>query len=163
MLPRSPKLLRLIAFFKLLKGAVLLLSLAILFKVLQHDPAQTVIDWALKLHVDRGNQYLVALLAKILDLNAQQIELLAAGTVLYAGLFAVEGVGLLLEVVWVEYLTIVETAGFVPLEIYEIIRRTTLIKGAVLLGNVAIIGYLIAYVRRGHRRRAASSAVKRKG
>jgi uncharacterized membrane protein (DUF2068 family) len=110
--------LRLIAVFKLLKAGILLASLATLFKLVHHgDPTHTVIAWAMRLHVDRDNRYLAIVLDKILDLNGPQLKIIAAGTVIYAALFAAEGVGLLFEMTWVEYLTLVETAGFVPMEL----------------------------------------------
>ena len=113
---------------------MLLASLATLFKLVRvGDPAHTVIAWAIHLHVDPDNQYLRRLLAKILGLDGHHLELLAAGTIVYAALFAAEGVGLLFEMTWAEYLTIVETAGFVPVEIYEIIQRVSAVKCAVLL------------------------------
>lgn len=144
--------LRLIAVFKLLKAGVLLASLATLFKLVHHgDPARTVIAWAIRLHVDPDNRYLGIVLGKIVDLSGHQLEVVAAGTVIYAALFAAEGVGLLFEMTWAEYLTLVETAGFVPIELYEIIQRVSVVKCAVLLLNVAVIIYLARCVQRARR------------
>jgi len=141
--------LRLIAVFKLLKAGVLLASLATLFELVHHgDPTHTVIAWALRLHVDPDNHYLGMVLEKILDLNGPRLEVVAAGTVVYAALFAAEGVGLLFEMAWAEYLTLAETAGFVPMELYEIIQRVSATKCAVLLLNVAVIIYLVRCVQR---------------
>ncbi|MGD0949712.1 MAG: DUF2127 domain-containing protein [Candidatus Binatia bacterium] len=146
------KLLRLIAVFKLFKAGLLLASLATLSKLIHHgDPTHTVIAWAMRLHVDPGNRYLGIVLEKILDLNGPQLEVVAAGTVVYAALFAAEGVGLLFEMTWAEYLTLVETAGFVPIELYEIIQRVSTVKCAVLLLNVAVIIYLARCVQRPRR------------
>lgn len=140
--------LRVIGVYKLLKAAALLASLAIAFRIIHHDPAQTIIHWALKLHVDPGNQYLRSLLASILDLNAHRLELLAAGTVLYIVLFAAEGIGLIIAKAWAEYLTLVETAGFIPLEIYELIQKANPIRALVLAANMAVVLYLLVELRR---------------
>ncbi len=145
------RFLRIIGTYKLLKAIVLLASLAIAFRVIRHDPAQTLIHWALKLHVDPGNRYLRGLLASVLDLDEHRLELLAAGTVLYAVLFVAEGVGLLLRMAWAEYLTIVETAGFIPLEIYELLETANAIRALVLVVNIAVVVYLAIDVRRGRR------------
>ena len=151
-MPSGRRLLRTIAVFKLVKALVLLGSLAMLFNLIRRDdPASSLLAWAMRLHVDPDNRYLRALLAGILGLNAHQLELLAAGTVLYALLFAAEGVGLLFEVLWAEYLTIAETAGFVPLELYEIIIKTSAFKIAVLAVNIFIVMYLVRCVQRGRR------------
>jgi uncharacterized membrane protein (DUF2068 family) len=144
---RHVPFLRLIALFKLFKALVLLASLAILFNILHHDPVYTAITLGLKLHVDPGNQYLRLVLANILDLDATQFELLAAGTVLYAVLFLVEGTGLWFEQVWAEYLTIVATASFIPIELYEIITSISSFKTVTLALNIAIVVYLVIQVR----------------
>jgi uncharacterized membrane protein (DUF2068 family) len=146
-------LLRLIAVFKLFKAIVLLASLATVFNLVrQDDPAHTIISWALRFHVDRDNRYLSTVLAALLHLNPKQLELLTLGTLVYVVLFAVEGVGLWGARLWAEYLTIIATAGFVPIELYEVIRSNSSPKMVTLVLNIAIVVYLVAQVRRrGHR------------
>ncbi len=144
--------LRLIGAFKLVKAAALLGSFAIFLKLVRHDPIQTVIHWALKLHVDLANAYLRSLLAHLLDLDVHRLELIAAGVMAYVVLFVAEGIGLLLGRLWAQYLTVVETAGFIPLELYEIVSGPDTVRIVVLAANVAILTYLI--VRLGTRPRA---------
>lgn len=145
---RSIGFLRLIAIFKLFKALVLLASLATFFNLVrQDDPAHTVISWALKFHVDRDNRYLSAGLAALLHLNPKQLALLTFGTVLYAVLFFIEGVGLWGAKVWAEYLTIIATAGFVPVELYEVLRSNSVPKTVTLVLNIAIVAYLVVQVR----------------
>jgi uncharacterized membrane protein (DUF2068 family) len=153
------RLLRLIALFKLVKAVALLVSLATVFNVVrQDDPAHTVITWALRLHVDPDNHYLRTVLAAIFRLDPKQLELLAAGTVFYAVLFCVEGIGLWYGRAWAEYMTVVATAGFIPIELYEIIKRISIAKTAALFLNVAIVAYLIIDLRRHNaQQRAAPS------
>ncbi len=50
------------------------------------------------------------------------------GTFLYAGLFLIEGTGLLLRKHWAEYFTIITTGLFIPLEVYELARHFTVVK-----------------------------------
>lgn len=151
--PSNPRLLRLIGLFKLVKAVVLLAFLAIILRLLRHNPTQAVIWWALKLHVDPGNQYLQAALSKLLALDGRESELLAAATVLYVILFAIEGVGLLFDSAAAEYLTIVETAGFIPIEMYELGRHASAVRVMTLAVNVTIVAYLGIRLRR--RRRGA--------
>lgn len=69
------------------------------------------------------------------------------GTFLYAGLFAAEGVGLLLRKRWAEYFTIVTTTGLIPLEIFELAGHFTVTKLVVAFVNVLIVWYLVSRVR----------------
>ena len=146
-----PELLRLIAAFKLLKALVLVAVVAAGLHLLRHQPAQTVLQWALRLHVDPGNSSVRTLVAKLLSVNEQQVVLLASGTLLYALLFTIEGVGLWLARAWAEDLTILSTAGFLPVELYELIKRSSIIKGVVLLLNVTIVLYLAVRARQRRR------------
>src|SRR5262245_4895771 len=111
---------RSIALLKLLKAVILLVVLITGLHVVHHDPAAIVLRWALVLHVDPDNHYIHTLLAWLLGIDAKHLKLFAVGSALYALLFTVEGVGLWLMRTWAEYLTIISTAGFLPLEGYEL-------------------------------------------
>lgn len=144
--------LRFIALFKFCKTALLLLVLAASWRFIHHNPTQTVLDWALRLHVDPDNHYVHTLLAKLLHVNERQLVLFSAGTVLYAAVFMVEGLGLWLARAWAEYLTIVTTAGLLPVEVYELGKHATLTKCVVLAINVGIVLYLARHLWRRRRR-----------
>ena len=160
--PSRLGLLRLIALFKLFKALVLLASLATVFNLVrQDDPARTIISWALAFHVDRDNQYLSSGVAALLHLNPKQFALLTLGTLLYAVLFSVEGIGLWFAKTWAEYLTIIATAGFIPLELHEVIRRISAPKAVTLALNIAIVAYLVVQVRRRGRRAADDDLTSR--
>ena len=66
----------------------------------------------------------------------------------YAAVFLVEGLGLLFRKRWAEWLTVVVTASFVPVEIYEMVARESLLKGLVIAVNVAAVAYLLWRLRR---------------
>jgi uncharacterized membrane protein (DUF2068 family) len=76
-----------------------------------------------------------------------RLEALGVGAFLYAGLFAVEGIGLWRERRWAEYLTVIATASFVPVEVYELVRRFTVVRLSALVINLAAVGYLLWHVR----------------
>ncbi|HUO49438.1 MAG TPA: DUF2127 domain-containing protein [Acidimicrobiales bacterium] len=61
----------------------------------------------------------------------------------YAALEAVEMVGLWLAKRWAEYLTFVATAALIPLEVYEIVDKPSVLKIVTLVVNVAIAAYLL--------------------
>jgi uncharacterized membrane protein (DUF2068 family) len=74
----------------------------------------------------------------------------AAGivTALYAVVFAVEGVGLLLARRWAEWLTVLVTASFIPLEIWKIVRHPGAPGLVTLALNLAIAAYLAVRLAR---------------
>jgi uncharacterized membrane protein (DUF2068 family) len=69
------------------------------------------------------------------------------GTFFYAGLFLVEGIGLLLLKRWAEIFTVIVTASFIPLEIYHLTRQFSVMKIMVILVNTAIVVYLLWRLR----------------
>jgi uncharacterized membrane protein (DUF2068 family) len=58
----------------------------------------------------------------------------------------IEGIGLYLEKIWAEYLTLAVTASFLPWEIFEIVRRVTAIRVSLLAANLLVFFYLLRLV-----------------
>lgn len=144
---KSSVVLVLIGLFKLLK-ALLLIAVGIgAIKLLHKDLVGTVVHWTQVLGVDPDNRFVHGMLVRIFRVTPKQLKELSVGTFLYAGLFAVEGVGLLLGKRWAEYFTIVTTSGLIPLEIFELARHFTVTKLVVALVNVLIVWYLVRRVR----------------
>jgi uncharacterized membrane protein (DUF2068 family) len=94
-------------------------------------------------------------IAKVSGVSPRKLEALSLGTLLYGGLFATEGVGLLLRKRWAEYLTVVSTALLLPLEVYELFHRFRWPKLIVLVLNVVIVLYLMLQLRRSRSSRRA--------
>jgi uncharacterized membrane protein (DUF2068 family) len=143
----SSTILALIGAFKLLKALLLIAVGFGAIRFLHKDVAPTVLHWTQMLRVDPDNRFVHRFLARIFRVTPRQLREFSVGTFLYAGLFATEGVGLLLRRRWAEYFTIVTTGGFIPLEIYEMARHFSVAKLVVLLLNALIVGYLAARVR----------------
>jgi len=137
----------LIGLFKLFKASLLIAIGIGAIKFLHKDLAGTVLHWAQVLHVDPDSRYLHGGLVRIFRVTPKQLKTLSAGTFIYAALFLTEGIGLLLRKHWAEYFTIVTTAAFIPLEIYELARHFTVTKLVVTAINVLIVWYLVARVR----------------
>ena len=144
----STKTLLLIALFKLAKGILLLVVAIGALKLLHRDVAGTVQHWVNALRVDPDNHYIHKLLTRIFQVSPGQLREISAGTFAYAGLFLTEGTGLLLKKRWAEYLTIVTTAGLIPLEADETSKHFTAVKLVVLIVNAGIVVYLVMRVRR---------------
>lgn len=138
-----PRLLGLIALFRLAKAAALVAIALGALRLLDHDTAAQVHDWLETIPFVAHHPAVERAAAKVTGASPRHIEIAASVGLGYAALFAVEGVGLWLQRVWAEYLTIVATTSFVPFEIYELTRRFTLIRLGALAVNVAIVVYLV--------------------
>lgn len=138
----------LIAAFKLLKGLALLAVGVAVHMLANKDLVMQAQHWADLFRVDPHNHFLNLLLEKLTTVDAHKLRALSLGTFVYSGLFLTEGVGLSLRKRWAEFLTVISTAGLIPLEIYELIRLPTFPRALLLLGNVAVVAYLIFEIRR---------------
>lgn len=145
---RAHRLVWLIGAFKLAKGVALLLVGVAALHLLHRDVAVVVLPIAHHLHVDPESRHLGRALVAILALDDHALARLSLGTFFYAALLLTEGVGLLLQRRWAEYFTVIVTASFIPLEVYELARRQTMTRLALLAINVAVVWYLIRLLRR---------------
>lgn len=148
---RVDKVVWLIAAFKLLKG-LLLLALAVgALTMIHKNVAGVVGQWIRELRFDPDDRHLRRLFVKLSFLDQRKLEELSAGTFLYAGLFLTEGGGLFMRKRWAEYLTIIITSSFIPLEIYEMVESFSLTKTVVIIVNLAAVLYLLLKLRREKR------------
>ncbi len=139
--------LRLIAVFKLLKAALLIAIGLGALKLLHTDAGDVIEHWVEFFRLDPNNQYINTALEKVSRLTPGKIKELGLGSLLYAGLFVTEGVGLWLRKGWAEWLTVIITTSLVPFEIYEIVRHPTWVRIVLLAINLAIVGYLLYKIR----------------
>jgi uncharacterized membrane protein (DUF2068 family) len=141
------RLLRLIALFKFLKAVLLIGAGVGALALLHKDVASAVEHWVAMLGLDPGNQYVYRVLQKTANLSPNKIKGLGIGSLIYAGLFLTEGIGLWLEKRWAEWFTVIITGSLLPVELYEIYRHPTLINVLVLIINIAVVIYLIYRIR----------------
>ena len=140
--------LRLIGAFKLV-GGVLLIALGIgVFRQANADLGGEVGRLVAALKIDPDSYYIHRAIAMISGIKPAQLKAIGVGTFLYALLYLAEAVGLLLRKRWGEYLTVVATGLFIPLEIYESAKRATPIRIGLLVVNAAILVYVISQLRR---------------
>ena len=123
-----PRTLTLIALFRLTKALVLVAVALGALRLLDRDVATRVQDWLAALPFVARHPLVEKAASKVTGASHAHLEIAAAVGLAYAALFATEGVGLWLQRVWAEYLTIVATSSFIPFEVYELTRRFTPIR-----------------------------------
>ncbi|HLZ12427.1 MAG TPA: DUF2127 domain-containing protein [Candidatus Acidoferrum sp.] len=155
---QHPRGLLLIAAFKLIKGLALLAVGIAVHMLANKNLVAEAQHWVDLFRVDPHNRYLHLLLEKLTNVDAHKLHALSLGTFIYSALFLTEATGLFLRKRWAEFLTVLSTAGLIPLEFYELVERPTLMRVLLLLVNLAVVAYLIFEIRRLSRaNRTASS------
>jgi len=140
---------RLIAFFKLLKGSLLIAVGVAALKLLHRDIASLVENWVAVLGLDQNSRLVGRALLTAAALTPNRVRDLIAGSFLYGGLFLTEGIGLWLLKRWAMWFTVIITGSFLPVEIYELVRHPSAGKVGILVINLALVGYLIRRIRDG--------------
>jgi uncharacterized membrane protein (DUF2068 family) len=138
----------LIAAFKLLKGLSLLIVGISAHSLMHRDLAVVAEHWVNLFRVDPNNQYIHTAVERFTNLDARRLRDLSFGTFFYAGMLLTEGFGLAMRQRWAEYLTIIATSAFIPLELYELVRHVTVLKFLLLVINLAVVAYLVWELRK---------------
>jgi uncharacterized membrane protein (DUF2068 family) len=144
--------------FKILK-AIFFLAVGIgALRLLHKDLADIALHVATALKFDPEGRFVNTVLDHIGEITPHRLKQISLASIAYSGVATVEGIGLLKEKVWAEYLTMILTASFLPFELIEILHHPTWMKFVVTLINVAVLAYLIYYVQRMRKRFSAAHA-----
>jgi uncharacterized membrane protein (DUF2068 family) len=136
-----------IAAFKL-TGAVLLTLVGLgALHLVTADAVTVVRDWIGRFGGDLEGATARAIIARVAGIPEGRFELVGFGALGYAAMLVTQGIGLLRGKTWAEWLTVLVTASFVPLECWEIARGPTAAKVALLVVNSAIVIYLVRHLR----------------
>jgi uncharacterized membrane protein (DUF2068 family) len=95
------------------------------------------IGWNIK---DSG---IVSFLAKLFSTSPHTLYLISIALLGYGILQIVEGTGLWYQKRWAEYLAVVATSAFIPLEIFELTHKITVLRAGALVLNLAAVLWLL--------------------
>jgi len=112
------------------------------------DMGDEALKFAHILHQDPEHKFVALILKKIDLIDNHRLRQIGFGTFAYSALALTEGIGLLLERTWAEYLTLILTVSFVPWEMYELVKHATWIRAGLFAINLAVLGYLVWLLRR---------------
>jgi uncharacterized membrane protein (DUF2068 family) len=87
------------------------------------------------------------ILVKVGQIDPHRLRQISAAIFVIAAMDALEGTGLVLEQTWAEFVTLILTASLLPLELWELVRRVTWMKLGLIVINLAVVVYLVLYVR----------------
>ena len=145
--PSHIGLIRLIAVFKLLKAAALIVVGFGILKLIHNDAGAQLEHWVAMCGFDPGSRLISHAIEKAANLSPHKFREFSIVSFIYAGLFLTEGIGLWLMKRWAEWFTVIITSSLVPVEIYEILHHPTAIKVLVLVINIAVVVYLLYRIK----------------
>ena len=125
-------------------GKALLLAAAAfgLFSLMDDDLPATFDRLVRAFKLNPEWQFCIELGNQLRSLTPTNLGWLSGGALLYSLLLFVETVGLWLRGYWAVWLAIGETAFFIPIEVFDLVRHPTGVVEAILVINVCIVVYL---------------------
>ena len=170
---RDRFILRLLAVERLVRGALIVL---IAYAVWRFSNSQTAVQQlfnkdltllrpiAVHFHYDLDHSPIVGTIQKTFSYHRSTLLVTAAALLAYALIEIVEAFGLWAARRWAEYLTVVATAAFLPLEVYELTEKVSYLKvGTLLLNLLAVVYILLAKRLFGLRGGAEAFEAERQG
>jgi len=137
-----------IGLFKLAKSAFFFCLGVGAFKLLHKDLGDVAMRIAQVLHRDPEGRFVTFLMEQVDRIDAHRLREIGFATFAYSALALTEGIGLMMEKVWAEYLTTILTVMFLPWEIYELFREPNLGRLSLLIANLVVLAYLLWLLRR---------------
>lgn len=135
--------LRIIAVYEIIKTLCLVLVAIAAFHLDHQQNFERLVHWLEHLSLADSNGLRWRLVTLLQDFGPSKFVAIGLVALGYAVLFAIEGIGLWLGKHWAEWFTVIATGSLIPLELYETLHRFGWLKLATLVGNVAIIIYLV--------------------
>jgi uncharacterized membrane protein (DUF2068 family) len=125
--------------------------------LLHKDLGDELLRLATALHRDPEGRIMTILQDKADLIDAHRLREVGFFSFGYAALALTEGIGLMLEKVWAEYLTLSLTIAFLPWELYELAREPNLFRFSLLVINLLVLGYLVWLLQRKKQREASTA------
>ncbi len=154
---RQRHVLRAVASFECFKGiAVLLMGIAAIY--LLHKDTWVIAERLLaRLHISTDNHWALRFLDFADSITDARLWDAAGIAFAYAGLRFTEAYGLWKGRTWAEWVASVSGTLLLPVEIRDLFRGVTIVRIVLLIGNVAIVLYMLYVIleNRRERRQAA--------
>jgi uncharacterized membrane protein (DUF2068 family) len=141
----------LIGLFKLGKSAFFVAVGIGAIRLLHKDLGDVAMRLAMVFHQDPEGRFVGFLVQKVDLIDVARLRQAGLFSIAYAALALTEGVGLMLEKVWAEYLTLCLTISFLPWELYELVKSADVTRLFLLLANLAVLAYIVWLLRRKKR------------
>ena len=139
---RAPTLWLIIA-IKLLKGLLFAGVALTAYTLSDNDLPAEYKNLLHHLRLNPERKFWADLAVRVGQLNERKVVLTAAGTLIYSLFSLVEGLGLMFRIRWAGYMAIGESAFFIPIEVYELMRGFSVKVFVILLINIFIVVYLV--------------------
>ena len=149
---RDAVILRLLAVERIARALLILAAAYLIWRFrAHHDAVQRAFDEDLpllrpladKVHYNLDESSIVHTLRSVVQARTSTLAAIAVALLIYGLLQVIEGFGLWLLKRWGEYFAVVATSLGLPIEIYELTEKITVLRVGALIVNIAAVVYLL--------------------
>ncbi len=140
---RSPALIAIVLYKSFVASLFTVTSIALLLALKNHQALE---DFSESYLLESKLKIIEFLLDKVLSVKQKTLLFSGLAAALYAGLTAVEAVGLWYEKGWATILVLVLVGISIPPEIYELFQGVTVLKLGAFIANIAVLWYLLHHL-----------------
>ena len=135
---------RTVALFEATKGALVLIVGFGLLALVHRDVQSVAEEVVQRFHLNLAHHHPRILSDAVAHINDARLRLLALAALLYSAVRFIEAYGLWRMRAWAEWFAIGSGGIYLPVELYELVDRPTVVKAVVLLFNAGMVAYLIS-------------------
>lgn len=146
--------LRVVAFFEGAKGLLVLLAGFELLSFIHKDIHEAAIRLVEHLDLNPASHYPRIFLDLINRINDTNLWSMAIAAAMYSLMRMVEAVGLWLRKSWAEWFAVLTGGMYIPVEIFEVVHKTTWPRVTVLVVNLGVVSYLLLVMFKNNDKRA---------
>ncbi len=154
--------LHIVALFEGAKGVLVLLTGFGLLTLIHQDLHLAAERLVRRFHLNPASHYPRIFIDAATHMTNMRLWMLAASALLYTMVRFIEAFGLWKQRPWAEWFAILTGGIYIPVEIYELLKRVTWPKIVVLVVNVGIVGYLAYDLDRTARNRSVHNKRKQR-
>ena len=140
---KHPAGLRIIAVYKAVKTVGLIFIAIAAFRLDREQNFQNLVQWLEHLQLTESNSLRWSLVHLLEGMGPAKFIAVGIVALVYAAIFATEGIGLWMRKYWAEWFTVIATGSLIPVELYECVVRFSWLKLAVMVANILIVIYLV--------------------
>jgi len=146
--------LRAVATVELSKGIAVLLGACGVLLLMQKDPWDIAYDLLRFLHISPDHHFARVFLEWADTLTEAKLWAVVGVALAYASVRFLEGYGLWRARAWAEWMALISGAIYLPFELYKVFTRPNLLHSTVLIGNLAVVLYMLYLLVEARIRRA---------
>lgn len=141
----APRAVRFIALLEAVKGLLVVASGAALLEIAHRGAQRIAEDLVHHLHLNPANHFPRIFVDAAANLTSGRLRLLAIAAAVYSLARFVEAYGLWRGYTWARLFGIATGAIYVPFELWELVRKVTMIGVCALLFNLLVVWVLWKY------------------